>query len=433
MPKIGKPETTTCVLKLRLGCCLTGPTKRLAADLHAVARMFNQARNAVVRLWEREAETSEDRTHFSMPASAYAASSAAAPLLARKLCATATQEVAKKLRSKVPWNHPGLARYQWQAILAFETSRPAWRGLDIAVPCQDARLTHSPSGYTLRFPLWSKQAGRKNCFVVCRLPSARLPPGLRRVLQQVSSGEWKLCDSKLIFHEPKSRGKKGHWAYHMAYERPQECLDLDKSRTAVLTLQTGGGAARPFEVVGPDAFPWTVGDAAVLLGEYRRLDERRLQMRARHRDRTEGKRGHGRQRAELAVRPITRAVQQLMHRFSWRVVAKVIEYCVRYNCGRVEWREPGVRVRDRYWFAAKAIPFDFTGFLGRLKHKLWVNGIVLASGEVVDQTPAAARVPQGDGWTPLTATQTLHDPAGQSRKANLSRQKKVNRYGKRVV
>jgi hypothetical protein len=98
-------------------------------------------------------------------------------------------------------------------------------------------------------------------------------------------------------------------------------------------------------------------------------------MRHRHRDGSSGRRGHGRQRVELAIRPVSRAVDKLLHRVQWRVVAKVIEYCIRENCGAVEWSDPSMRQRARSWFASRKLPWDWTGFASRLTHKLWVNGI----------------------------------------------------------
>jgi hypothetical protein len=46
-------ETTTGVLEMKLGFCLTAPTKRAIADLHEIANKCNLVRNGLVRYWER--------------------------------------------------------------------------------------------------------------------------------------------------------------------------------------------------------------------------------------------------------------------------------------------------------------------------------------------------------------------------------------------
>lgn len=374
-----KPESNAVVIKLRLGACLTGPTKRLAADLHEAAQLYNVARNAIVRAWERNAEAKPADAKFSesWPANAYQEAWHTVPTLARKIVSAATQEVSAKLRARTPYNHPGKARYVWQAMLAFETSRPCYRGKELPVPCQDAKLCLNDSGYTLKFPVWSEASGRQKLSHTCRIPTHRLPPGYKRHLLNIVNRDWKLCDSKLHWHEPKSRRGKGHWAIHLVYLRPQEPLKgLDKTRVAKLTLQGGDGKA-PFEIATDGAFPWSVGAAKVMQSEFSRLETRRLAMRARHRDKSSGRRGHGRQRVEESIRPTTRAVKELAHRMQWHAVSEILKFCERYQCGTVEWSDPSMGQRANCWLSKNGVQWDWTGFQSRLKHKLWVNGVDL--------------------------------------------------------
>ena len=56
----GALETTTGVIEMKLGFCLTAPTKRAAADLHDLAHQCNVVRNGVTRAWERWHEDNPD-------------------------------------------------------------------------------------------------------------------------------------------------------------------------------------------------------------------------------------------------------------------------------------------------------------------------------------------------------------------------------------
>ncbi len=248
------------------------------------------------------------------------------------------------------------------------------------MPCQDAKLSLTDSGYTISFPVWSMASGREHRKLLVRIPTRRMTEGYKKILLNVVKGDWKLCDSKLHFHEPKSRQKKGHWAIHLVYDRKQEPLaGIDKKRVAKVSLQDKK-ADKPFEVSTDGTFPWKLGDVAVYLGVISRLETRRIEMRVRHKDKGSGRRGHGRGRTEKAIRPITRKARNIARLFQWRIVSEIVRFCERYACGVVEFTEPTAGKKLASWFGLAGRPWDWTGFMSRLKHKLWVNGIELRDG-----------------------------------------------------
>lgn len=318
----------------------------------------------------------------------YHAGCAVAPQLAANIIAMVSQGMMSNVNKRVPFGHNGTARRVWQAILGNEMSRPCFRQNEISLPNNSMEFKLSDSGYTVTFPLWSKAAGRKHSRHTCRLESKHLTKGYKSVLLKIAAGEWKLCDSALHWHEPKSRGKKGHWAIHLCYQRPQEKLtNLDPKQVAVLSLM-GKDAEKPFEISTPGVFkPWKLGDVKVYLNELSRLETRRLEMRHRHRDKSSGRRGHGRKRVEGAIRPVTRKIKNLMGRFQWRMVSEIVRFCAQYGCGVVEFSEPSMGKRANCWFSVGGRQWDWTGFLSRLKHKLWLNGIEIRESQGGEQNP----------------------------------------------
>lgn len=395
---IDKPESLTAVLKIKLGKCLTGPTKRMAADLHAATQLFNAARNRMVRYWERYCEDHPEVIQLGkrpgdvllklpqgFSTQLYHAGRETSPKLNSIIVAQASNTIlAAHILKRTPWNHQGQARRMWQAILGNEAARPCFRECGLAAPNKTTRLDYDDHHATLTFALWSKQAGRKQTQASCRIAIGRMPRGLKNIIRRVCLGEngWKLCDSEIVWKEGRRRGR-GTWFFHMAYQRPPLAEQLRPDNVA--TLQSmDGTASHPFEVFKDLEFAWRLGDVNVLQAKYQQLETRRLVMRNRYRDAGSGRKGHGRKRIEAAIRPVSRQSRDLMERFAKNVVAQAVKYCRRHDCGALVFDRPRTRQKACGWFAAKEIPFDWTRFEAQLKHRCHLFGIrLLASADVV--------------------------------------------------
>ena len=437
---IREPVTAcTGVLEIKLGACLTGPTKRMVADLHAIALECNHARNAIVRHWERWREdnpdwqpaqrtgrggvpkvTADGKPILENPCvsqetenALYHHGTAAAPNTAAKIIASCRAEVVDRLKSRLPWNHIGASHFRWEGILAHEVSRDCYRAICIPVPCQDTVLAIQTSdgvrvsrdldgariqqcargGAILRFPLFSNKSGRDNKSIICRLETRQLTRGNRHVLARIASGDWKLSDSKLVWKEGKGRSvgkkgksgkrhgrkrgaKRGAWFFQLTYKQPRIDLELDQSRTATF-LPLDPDEGHPFEVKCDDSFPWRLGDVRVLQEQFSRLETRRMVLRNRYRDAGSAKAGHGRGQIERYIRPVTRMVRDLMERFTDHLVSEVIRYCRRNNCGKLNYQEPGLGRRQHLWFERRDIPYDWTSLMAKVAFKCEKYGLKL--------------------------------------------------------
>jgi len=407
----------TQVLEIKLGACLTMPTRRCHALLAEVARDCNLARNGALRHWIRWREDNPDwqpaqrrRRDGSPKVSAagkpvledpamsqaeenemYYAARRLAPRVSSNVITHVRGEVLAKLKAKMPWNHPGSARYFWQGILAYEISAPSWRGEAIPVPNNSAAICYcgefnretnaeamrhcGASSCVVRFPLLSKNAGMRERSPICRLEVRQLSKGNRAVVRRIAHGELKMSDSKLVH-------KRGAWFFQLTYKQPARDHALTIDRVAVLT-PTGPDCRRgPFELLFPPegdasgrAFQrrWYVGDAAPLEAEYRRLAIRRRVIRNRYKD--GAKRGHGKQGFYRALRPFSRAFCDMEDRFTKHLVTDIVAACIKQDCGALAYREPTMPLRDKLWFGVRGIPFPWTQFAGRLKFKMAANAI----------------------------------------------------------
>jgi hypothetical protein len=412
------------ILKLKLGACLSGPTKRMAADLHEAALSCRRVRNFGARWWQRWREDHPDHEGGLLPNDAarerYAAACALAPSLATPCVASCLREVDDSLKTRVPRGHPGEARYRWQAVLGAECNLETWRAEVIPLHNRTVKLCYAGdrerseaelsalahgkaprlhrltrtlaacggSSCVLQFQLFSRGSGRAETNVTCRLEARQLTRGNRAVLRRIASGEWAARDSELVWHE---RDRHPAWHLHLVYRQPRPEAGLDLGRTATLTA-CAHDAERPFAVEGPEGRPWDLGFRG-LAREYERMRLRRLALRNRYRESGPGRKGHGRGRVEAAIGPASRGLQSLAQRSLCLVVAEVLRYCRRQDCGRLVYLEPGTGARPYGWFGRKDIPFDWTNFKGRLAHKCALIGIVLEVGKARRAPPQQAQAP----------------------------------------
>lgn len=454
----GSLETTTGVLEMKLGFCLTGPTKRAVADLHEIAQQCNVVRNGITRHWERwredhpdwkpeqrrdrkgegkiarkmavekpfrikqvkemlEAGTAtenekgevlfkekviakfDDAPVLEHPAASqdlenelYHVGTKLAPKLACSVIASLRAEVMDRLKTKMPYNHPGEAEYRWEGILKYECARDCYRAISIPAPNSitvvgydglisrdiskglTARLKKlASSNCIVRLQLFSRESGRESLDHVFWIEARQLPRGKKAILRKVVSGEWKLCDSKVVY-------KRDGWYYQLTYKQPQKSLNLNRSNIATL-LMNPSTASHPltirFVTERQRTLSWQLGDANALLAEYKRLETRRAAIQTRYKTASSGRKGHGRQRAYRSQKPLTRKMNDLHEVFTNYVVASIVKFCTRFDCGTVIYREPSLFLRDFSWFAKNKMTYNWTSLLNKLKHKLWLNGIDL--------------------------------------------------------
>lgn len=455
----GALETTTGVLEMKLGFCLTAPTKRAIADLHDIAKSCNIVRNGVTRFWERWREDNPDwkpqqrrdrkgdgkvarKLNVEKPYKVmavknmiakgeavedqatgevkignkvigkfegaailehpgfsqdvenqmYHEGTRLAPNVACSLVAQLRAEVLDRLKTKMPYNHDGEAEYRWEGIIKHECARDCYRSISIPAPnsitvvgydgalsrklskgINERLLKLAQSSAIVRLQLFSRESGRENLDHVFRIEVRQLPDGKKAILRKIVSGEWKLCDSKVVY-------KRGGWYYQLTYKQPQKSLNLDPQNVANLVMYPGD-ASHPFVIRFQNnnghVLYWKLGHPEALLSEYKRLETRRKVMQMRYKTASSGRKGHGRTRAYRSQKPITRKMNDMQEVFTNHVVASIVKFCTRYNCGSLIYREPSLFLRDFSWFSKNKITYNWTSLLNKVKHKMWLNGISL--------------------------------------------------------
>lgn len=435
------PRIVTSVLRLKLGACLTAPTRRLFIDLADAARMYNVARNAMMRAWEQFWLSRPHLHGRGNPASAgfevpdprgpdprklpldrafgarrtvsqsswlYGVGTGASPNLATVIVSAGAQDVLSNMGTENAHPRPGGCRFRWQAVLGCHVARPTFRETVLPVVCNSSAVCYmgkvatarkgghfaggptrskllvgGASGCVLAFPAWSRESGRRWLHHVVRLEAGQLGEGHKAALRALCEGRegWKFSDSELVFRPgPPGRRSRapawrdGEWFLHLCYQMPGGASSLDPCRVAAVTPQEGG-ASGPFVVgcEGDDA-PWVVGAYPVLQVMQRRIDARRGALRQRRKLRGNTG-GHGRQRALRDDKAMTRTAQDLAGDACKKMVSEVVRYCRRRGCGAVAYAEPALPWRPRSWFAARGLPWDWTSFRARLRHKCDLEGI----------------------------------------------------------
>jgi len=260
-----KDTCYTSLIEIPLGSSRSGPSKRLYADLSAMAIEADRARNAMARAWLRWREdrpdwvppfatdddgnvkqdrdgnpiyinpmhpTSvlrdgtpvdfDDEEGISFRTYLYHVGCKTSPKLATAIISGAAAEVLSNLKTDVQ-HHKNGYKYRWQAILANVEQMPTFRMRNIVVAnnqscfCYDGKSTNSEkkdvnywgkSGAVIQFPLYSQASGRDIKAPIVNVNIGALSPGHRSILKRVASGELKWCDSKLVCKKRRMSVKK---------------------------------------------------------------------------------------------------------------------------------------------------------------------------------------------------------------------------------
>lgn len=314
----------------------------------------------------------------------------AAPNIRAEIMSIVAGEIWSTLTTKMPYDHEGDAIWKWQAILTNEISAPTCRmptipakktGLCLTLFGGESEADASAGGLTsnlpkskrklavLEFALWSKAAGRRH--LACRIETRLLSEGNIDVLRHVLDGRYQMADSDFVRHS------NGHWYLHLVYRKPVESLGLDPTRTARMA-PAKAECDSPMEVVSPEGRVWRLGQGRLHQREYLRLESKRIALNER---RTilpgSGRKGHGRQRQFRDVKQISRRLASLTRRLQQSVADELLRFCVRHNCGAVEYCDPTQPVRNCSWAAKRELQWDWTRLLGMVRQKCRKAGIQL--------------------------------------------------------
>lgn len=411
--KVGSVGT----LKIPLGQCLTGPTRRLYADLDQAQTWCDLARNAMFRHWQRYHEdhpdcdtvfpaTPTDDQGEPLPGQSFSTllydvgREAAPQLISSVVALISNSEIKKNLTTDI--RHRGLSeRTVWRAIKYHLQARPTCREGTIPVPHNAAALglagaitvKGQKNPYltaltgpetALAFPLFSREAGRQVTSPLVRLDLHKLAPGqrdlVRRIVTHSDGHQW--LDSQLVKTDDR-------WSFHLSYQKPIDRLTgLDPDRIATLR-PTRPGAPQPFLVTcpGTDAQDqpftarWNLGHGVWLVAEQRRLNERRKNMRTRYQELGSAKKGHGRDRLEARFAFGRRQTEDHQAHFSWQLAGELLRFCERFACGAVHYLEPNLALRDHLWLAKQGVSLDWTSLCHKLRHKLESRGVLFDASD----------------------------------------------------
>lgn len=397
MQKSKKP--LQAVIKLKLGACINMPSKRASLLMQQIGLNCDRARNVALRFWERwrednpnwvpqqrrtrrgEPKTNQDGTPV-MESPAYSqdtgnamyhaarnAGGGAARSVNTGIISVCSAEICDWLKTKMPYNHDGDAKFRWEAILKDEINRPTFRSRAIPLPAQQYKFEKTNDHCTLQCTLLSKEAGYSNRTLTFRLEVSGLPAGKRRWLQRAADGEVKLRDSELKYD-------RGSWYCLLVCDAKHTADAPDPTKKAVLK-PLAGKSKNPWELRFDTDDAIYLGDGAAVKAEFRRRLARIRSLGSKYRYSGGGGtgtgpspgsgRGHGKSRYFAKVKPLTRGRTDFATRMRNQVIADIVKACVRNNCGTLEYREPSLHLRDSLWYNENGIDFDWTSFLGHLR------------------------------------------------------------------
>ena len=396
------------LLELKIGAFLHAPTKRAVVDLHEIAYQCNLVKNKAAEWiikWVRE-HPDEVAGKALVPGEVakelYHEMVVFTPNLPAQMVNQCVRRVVKELKSRVPWNHYGKAKYQWKATADYEIGPKCYRASIIPVSNQTAKFCYNgdlstqqktgavvtkvlkcgESSAVMASQLFSNASGRAERNAIFRVHIGDLSRGNKKILQSIARGKLKLRDSIIVYKEGKGNQKKrksknnGAWYFQLCYNQPRADLNLDKSNVAVLAPTSD--APMVIHVKANERIKWDFLRGGVsIMRQAERLEKRRMELRKRYSTASSARRGHGRGRFERDIRPATRQMQNMVENYIDTTVARIIAFCTRYDCGKIEYYEPTLGSRVNSWFIKNSVQHDWTNFLRKLKYKCWLYGIDL--------------------------------------------------------
>lgn len=390
---------------IRLGACLSGPTKSMMADLDNLSRQCSQCRNACCEWivnWLRghPGEKPEGKKKL-LPNEVYNQMRAwlveKFPRIPSLMVNGCIDDVNRVLCANTPktGRRRFLERYQWEAVVNHSVQIPDFSNT-LSIPinpktvhfCYAGKMAGAHNGSVggpvfragksaavMSFLAFSKKSGRENTNLIFRIETRQKSPGDRKALQAVAAGDLVMAGSKIIYRE-----EKRAWFINLCYMRKPTPLTsiregkdsgipLTKENTAIIEVMPKGSAS-PFKIIASRGGRWYLSDGAELLKrEWHRLIELREKLRADYGDTGTGRKGHGRKRFEMVLKKKTHQMNCHKTNYCRVVINEVLRFLRRFDCGTVVYNEPSQKAKDNSWFSENDIPFPWAIFSSQLANK----------------------------------------------------------------
>ena len=278
------------------------------------------------------------------------------------------QAVSSHLSAKVDWRRGaddnGKRPRRRDAILAYDDRPPFFTALEVPVHNAHCRIDFGD-----RLTISLNRPLREVKTLTVEVSLRKLPPRIQAIIRELSDGRRKLADSKLV-------EKDGQWFWHVPITF-ETLVRSDLTAELWPTLgseKDGKQTDRPFRLDLPNRDrPWWIGDGRYLVAQTERLIGLRKMIGWRYKQRMGA--GHGRKKIDAAVRRRRTQERNIRTEVLRRAIADVIRQCVQANAGTLIWHEPSLPLREKCWFAANGIDWDWTKFGADLKNAAARQGI----------------------------------------------------------
>jgi hypothetical protein len=312
----------------------------------------------------------------------YHSITAAVPELGTTQVTMLAQAIASHLSAKVDWRRGtgenGKRPKRRDAILAYEDRPPFFTTLEIPVHNAHCRISFSDRlTITLNRPLREVQS------VTLEVSLRKLPPSIQSIIRDMGTGKRKLPDSKLV-------EKDGTWYWHIpvTFETGIRSDLTAELWPTIGSEKDGRQTDRPFRLELPNRDrPWWIGDGRYLKAQTERLIGLRKMIGWRYRQRMGA--GHGRAKVDAAVRRRRTQERNVRTEVLRRAIADIVRQCVQSNAGILVYHEPSLPLREKCWFAANGLDWDWTKFGADLKNAAARQGIevIVKQWKVKDAIP----------------------------------------------
>jgi hypothetical protein len=362
------------LVSLKLGSCVSMPTKRADAILADTLYQVQRSKNRWVQNWEQtNIDRGEEDTPIVWPK--YGIARSVCRHVNSQIISTAVHEVSQKLRSKMPWDYKGKSRKFWQGVLNFEIARPTFKGQSFGLHKAIMSLSWEHE-LILGLSMMSIDSGYRNKRLLWRLHTKELSAGHKRIIRNILDPEhpFAMCCSRLCKTD-------NAWFLRLVYKdtRELDSVTFRDDNYAMLIPNPKIDERSAFLLISPDMRTRYLLRGDLLQFTHKRLESRRAALRQKYSVDRAGK-SHGRQRYFAKQRPLTRGWQNMMDMTRKSVIADVLSMMKKWGCSSLVYREPSMPVRSHDWFAEHNLNWPWSEFEAQLKTKCDDNRIAYLSG-----------------------------------------------------
>jgi putative transposase len=227
-------------------------------------------------------------------------------------------------------------------ILSGEVSIPSFkRDIPIPIRAKMIKLTKGNGKYNVRLTLRAQSYAKERGLTTAINVALTTAGGAKAIIDRLISGEYKLCDSKIL-------RRKKKWYLSLAYQFEKEEVTLDPSNVLGVDLGVVNAAVLAFNNE-PTRY-YIEGNE--ILEFRRRIEKRRISLLRQGKYCGEGRKGHGRATRIKPIEKLSDKIANFRATTNHKYAKYIVDMAVKHGCGTIQMEDlTNIRKQDEVFLS----------------------------------------------------------------------------------